>query len=116
VTGDLFLAGLWRALLLPRRIDYMGMRHDHATRPGEQREVKVGIEASRRSISLDFFKKIRTIGIVLLTHPDQEIIDGKSLPIERGFTCWEHSLPGLRLIDKIEAWWDRQRRIEEELF
>ena len=46
VTGNLFLAGLWRALLLPRCIDDKGMRQDHATRPGEQREVEIGIEAA----------------------------------------------------------------------
>ena len=80
VTGNLFLAGLWRALRLPGRIEYKGMRQDHATRPGEQREVEIGIEASRRSISLDFFKKIRTVGVVLLTHPDQQVKDGQVPP------------------------------------
>ena len=115
VTGNLFLAGLRWALLLPCCIDDKGMRQDHATRPGKQREVEIGIEAARRSKPLDFLKVVRDIWVVLLTHPDQQVKDGQSLPIERWFTRWKHALPGLGLIDEIEAWRDRQRRVDEEL-
>src|SRR5712692_1086994 len=81
VTGNLFLAGLWRALRLPGRIENMGMRQDHATRPGEQREVEIGIEAAGSTISARFLEVIRDKWVVLLTHPDQQIIDVKSLSI-----------------------------------
>src|SRR5213596_1993907 len=49
VTGNFFLAGLWRALRLPGHIENMGMRQDHTTRPGEQREVDIGIDTAGRS-------------------------------------------------------------------
>ena len=101
-------------MCLPCRIENNGMRQDHATRPGKQREVEVRVEAARRAIPLDFFKKIWDIWVVFLTHPDQQVKDGQSLPIERRFTRWEQSLPGLRLINEIQAWWDRQRRVNEE--
>src|SRR6266568_6343029 len=52
---------------------------------------------------------------MLLTHPDQQVKDGKSLPIECRFTRWKQTLPGLGLIYQIKAWWDRQRRVNEEL-
>src|SRR5712692_3247909 len=115
VAGNLFLAGLWWALGLPRRIEGVRMRQDHATRPGEQREVEIGIEPTGCAIPLKFLKIVRDIWVMLPTHPDQQIVDGQSLPIERRFTRWKHTLPGLRLIHQIKPFRDWQRRIDEEL-
>jgi hypothetical protein len=115
VTENLFLTGLRWALLLPRCIDYKGMRQDHTARSGKQREVKVGIEAAGRAKPNRFLKVVRTVGIVLLTHPDQQVIDGQSLPIERWFTRWKQTLPRLWLIDEIKPCRDWQWRIDEEL-
>jgi hypothetical protein len=115
VTGNLFLAGLWRALPLPRRIENKGMRQDHATRPGEEREVEIRIETARRAIPACFLQVVRAVGVKFCPDPDQQVKDGKSLPVERRFTRWKQTLPGLRLIDEIEAWWDRQWRVNEEL-
>src|SRR5713101_7790089 len=75
VTGNLFLAGLWRALRPPRCIEHEEMRQDHATRPGEQREVEIGIEAAGSTISARFLEVLRDKWVVFLTHPDQQIID-----------------------------------------
>jgi hypothetical protein len=51
---------------------------------------------------------------VLLTHPNEEIVNGKPLPIERYFTRCEHTLPQLGLIHQIQPFRDGQWRIEEE--
>src|SRR6266581_9318276 len=73
VAGNRFLAGLWRALLLPGRIENMGMRQDHATRPREQREVEIGIETTRRAIPACFLNVVRAVGVKFCPNPDQEI-------------------------------------------
>src|SRR5260221_3022660 len=61
MTRNRFFAVQRRALLVPSHIEYMRMRQDHATRPGEQREIQVGIEATGRAESPCFLKVIRTI-------------------------------------------------------
>src|SRR5258708_37808716 len=93
----------------------MGMRQDHATRSGEQREVEMGIEAARRAIPACVLQVVRAVGVKFCPDPDQQVIDGQSLPIERWLTRWEHALPGLWLIHQIKPCRNRQRRIEEEL-
>src|SRR5258708_7521438 len=50
MTRNRFFAVQRRGLLLPLHIEHMGMRQDHATRPGEQREMEIGIESARGSI------------------------------------------------------------------
>src|SRR5260370_4312349 len=73
------------------------------------------MEAEGGAIPPCFFEVVRTIGVMFRSDPDEEIVDGKSLHIERRFTRWEHALPGLGLINEIEPSRDRQRRIDEEL-
>src|SRR5260221_4375582 len=76
MTRNRFFAVQRRALLLPSHIEHVGMCQDHATRPGEQREVKIGIEPAGRAPAACFLKVIRTEWVVLLAKPDEEIEDG----------------------------------------
>src|SRR5260221_8578272 len=115
MTRNRFFAVQRRTLLLPLHIEHVGMRQDHATRPGEQREIEIGIEAAGGAPVLDFLKVIRTEWVVLCSYPDEEIEDGQSLLIERGLTRRKHALPELGLVDEIKSLRDGQRRIEEEL-
>src|SRR5260221_8384999 len=115
MTRNRFFAVQRRALLVPSHIEYMRMRQDHATRPGEQREIQVRIEPAGRAESKRFLKVITAVGIMLRTYPDEEIEDGKILLIECRFTRRKRALPELRLVDEIEPLRDGQWRVEEGL-
>jgi len=91
------------------------VRQDHATRCGELREVEIRIEAAGCSIAAKLLNVIRAILIMFRSNPNEEIEDGKALPIERRFTRGERTLPELRLVDEIKPSWDWQRRVDEEL-
>src|SRR5437763_1821022 len=93
----------------------MGMRQDHVTRPGEQREVQIGIEPTGGSVSFHLLKVITTVRVKLFTDPNEEVEDGLYLFVECRFARGECALPELRLIHQVEAIRDGQGRIEEEL-
>ena len=67
------------------RIEHMGMRQDHATRPGEQREIQIGIEPAGGSIPFHLFKVITAVGIKFRADPDQQVEDGLPLLVECRF-------------------------------
>src|SRR5260221_9656396 len=71
MTTNRFFAVQRRALLVPLHIEHVGMRQEHATRPGEQREVKIGIEAAGGAPAACFLKIIRTVLIMFSSHPDE---------------------------------------------
>src|SRR5258708_37653583 len=110
MTRNRFFAVQRRALLLPSHIEYVRMRQDHATRPGEQREIEIGIEPAGRPIPNRFLKAIRTILAMFCPHPDQPVVDGKSLLIQRGLTRRKPALPGLGLVDETKPLRDAPRR------
>jgi hypothetical protein len=53
---------------------------------------------------------------MLGSNPDQQVEDGLFLFIERWFPRGQYTLPELWLIHQVEAIWNGERRIEEELF
>src|SRR5260221_13280248 len=115
MTRNRFFAVQRRALLLPLHIEHVGMCQDHATRPGEQREVEIRIDATGRAELPCFLKVITAVRIVLFSNPDQKIKDRKVIFVERRFARRERALPELGLVDEIKSLRDGQRRIEEEL-
>ena len=91
------------------------MRQDHAARAGEQREVQIGVEATRDSIPFDLFQVITAVRVMLGSDPYQQVEDRKALLIQRRFARGERALPELGFIHQIQPVRDGQRRIEEEL-